>query len=67
VFPPTLSLKALHSHCCGLELGYNPLLFDVANISIEDSKVIAKIFLRIEAKIDLRCMPGGLSVSGSGN
>jgi hypothetical protein len=68
VFPPsTLSLSALHWHCCGLELGYNPLLFDVVNISIENSKVIAKIFLRIEAKINLGYMPGRVSVVGSGN
>jgi hypothetical protein len=51
-------VKSLHSRCCGLELGYNPLLFDVANISIEDGKVIAKMFLRIQAKINLRYMPG---------
>lgn len=65
-FPPPFA-KSLHSHCCGLELGYNPLLFDVVNISMEDSKVIAKMFLRIEAKINLRSMPGRVSVVGSRN
>jgi hypothetical protein len=43
------------------------LLFDVANISIEDNKLIAKIFLRIEAKINLGYMPGGLGAVGSGH
>jgi hypothetical protein len=65
--PPDSFAKSLHSHCCGLELGYNPLLFDVVNISIEDSKVIAKMFLRIQAKINLRNMPGRVSVVGSRN
>jgi hypothetical protein len=66
--PPLDSFaKSLYSHYYGLELGYNPLLFDVVNISIEDSKVIAKMFLRIQAKIDLRNMPGRVSVVGSRN
>jgi hypothetical protein len=43
------------------------LLIDVVNISIEDSKVIAKMFLRIQAKINLRYMPGRVSVVGSRN
>jgi hypothetical protein len=58
-------VKSFNSHCCGLELGYNPLLFDIVNISIEDSKVIAKMFLRIQAKINLRNMPGRVRVVGN--
>jgi hypothetical protein len=53
-FPLDSFAKSLHSHCCGLELGYNPLLFDVVNISIEDSKDIPENTSKDKSQIHAR-------------